>query len=432
MQEMNTSGPVPSNSLQGIKFSTDPVGNVPIYYSIDSESVIVGHTAQSVAENRQTQGIDPVSAVDFIVNATVCYPYSLFKDIFVVPPGSNVEITPKGLDADTYYLPAEVADKGSEFFWGKRLRECVQQVLFNGVQGANSVKVLYSGGEDARSVVSLLPADLNCELVTFADCDNREVALARRASRFQHHPFTFVQRPQGFYYQDIAKRVRLVGAGRDIRHTHVYGSLAEPFQDADVIIGGYGANMLFKGAGMVNIHQNGQMLDSAGRADVDYPDRPVGTRSALDFPWINRDIACAVDERRWAHHLRLKEFRPRTAGNWHRLWPLGVHSIAYAHHLACLKIGPRVLEPFIDPNMYKIAAEMPDAFRVDHGAFREAFKHSLGWAGWLPTSSGDIPKLGGVVGKQVKRRIDSVRRTSDKIRNRMRCIAGRKPMHHGP
>lgn len=416
-----------------IKVTTDPGGSIPSYYSIHSHSVMFGHTSLSAAPRNDLQSIDPVSVADFIINSTVCYPYSIFKDVFVVPPGSHVEITPKGLDVDTYYLPEEVQDSGTESFWGERIRETVQRVLFDGLKDASSVKVLYSGGEDARSVVSLLPVDLKCELLTFADHDNREVSLARRAARVQRPPFTFLQRPPGFYYQDIEQRVSLIGAGWDVRHTHAYGSLAEPLKEADAIIGGYGADTLFKSAWMGNVQRNKMSrLGPIEKLDPNYPDWPVGTRNAMEFSWLDRDIAAAVDERRWVHHLRLKEFRPRSAGNWHTLWPLGAHRITYPHYLACLKIGPKVVEPFLDPKLYYIAAQMPDTFRVDRRAFREAFKKSLGLAGWLPTSSGNIPALGGYVGKQVNWKINKVRRTRDSIQNKIRIRAGLDKLVQGP
>ena len=414
----------------GYSFFTDRAGSKPLYYSVDNGRVMAASRAQEVAV-ATGQTVDPVSAADFIANATVCYPFSLFEGVYHVPPGARVEVVQGGLNVHPYYVPEEVPDSGTPLAdWAAAIGDGVKAVLEARLAGLRNVCVLFSGGEDARAVASMLPAHLSPQLVTLADTDNREVRLARRAARRLGYPHCHVRRPPGFYRAAIRERVETVGAGWDIRQVHVYGATADALRECDAIVGGYGADTLFKTACMGNVRRRaGRLLPE--RISTEYPDHPVSVVRASGLPWLRREIARAVDERRWSHHERLKEFRPRTAGNWHTLWPLGAHRVAYPHYLSCLAIGPRVVEPFIDDRLYAVAARMPDKFRVDREAFRMAFAEAMGTAGWLPTSSGRIPNVGGAVGQLIARAISERRNARDSIMKRFDKCIGRAAIAQG-
>jgi len=409
---------------------TDHSGSIPVYYGTRGGRIAVGLKPGEVADELGESRIDPVSAADFIINATVCYPYTLFEDVFVAPPGTVSQLTPAGIHSNQYYRPEEGPDQGTAQEWGRRLREGVRGALCAGLVGCRKVKVLYSGGEDARSVVSLLPRELDCELVTLADTENREVRLAHRAARVQGRRFTCRKRPVGFYRQSLKARTALIGAAFDIRHTHVFGATAEGLQNADAILGGYTADTLFKSAWMGNIKKSRRRLGPE-RVLSDRVSEPVGVTRAASLSWIAPGIARDVDQRRRTHHRRLAEFRPLTAGNWHTLWPMGTQRITYAHYLACNAIGPRVLEPFLDGQVYRIAAAMPDRFRADRKAFRAAFSQTLGHVGWLPTSSGRLPNLGGHAGHWVELAIVLQRKLLDAGRFQALKMVGRSASVQG-
>lgn len=413
-----------------ITFVTDHAGSVPLYYAQEQGCVLAGSTPLEVAEQMSAVTFDPVSVADFLLNGTVCYPYTVFKGVYVAPPGAVTEVSPSEVKTATYYRPEEQENNEPVAYWGAQLREQVQHALRAGVEGKENIKVLFSGGEDSRAIVSLLPERNGCELVTFADGYNREVRLAERAARALSVRLRFIQRPEGFYKKDIRERVRAIGGDFDIRHTHVWGQLAEPVKDAGAVVGGYAADTLFKSAWMGNVEKGRKRLTPERLKTTGF-DQPVGVEAASAQDWLDRDVAAAVDERRLAHHKRLQEFRPTSAGNWHTLWPLGSQRVAYAHYLAARLACADVVEPFLAPQVYRLAARMPDEFRVDRKAFRAAFGAPMGKAGWLPTSSGRIPRLGGYAGHYVELGTVAYRRARDRAATLVARINGRKPINQG-
>jgi hypothetical protein len=412
---------------ESVWFVTDHAGSVPLYYAQERGRVLAGKTPLEVAGRMTETVFDPVSVADFLLNGTVCYPYTLFKGVYVAPPGAVTEVTPTQIHSETFYLPEEEESGASVDEWGSQLREQVQHALLAGVEGKRNVKVLFSGGEDSRAVVSLLPEEMECELVTFADGYNREVRLAERAARALRRPWIFIKRSENFYRQDISERCLAIGGSFDILHTHVWGDLALSLQDADVLIGGFTADTLFKSLWMGNVDSKIKRFGPERLQHI-VTDHPVGIENTSKQVWLDPGIAAAVQDRRMAHHQRIKEFRPVSTGNWHNLWPLGSQQPHYAHYLASRLACSEVVEPFLSPQVYRLAAAMPDRFRVDRKAFREAFARTMAMAGWLPTSSGGIPRLGGHLGHWVRLGALASWRARDRITAICATMTGLKPI----
>lgn len=401
-----------------VRVVTDHAASIPVYYHQSRDHVAVGMTPWEVAKTLPIRRLDPVSVADFLINGTVCYPHTLFEDVFVAPPGATTDITTKGVESASYYLPREEVGLSASHEWGECLRSRVDQVLSEGLRDSTcKVKVLFSGGEDSRAVASLLRGRADIELVTFADGYNREVRLAEQAAKALGLPLQFIKRPPEFYRKDIELRTQLIGGAFDVRHTHAWGVLADSLRDADVLVGGYGADTLFKSAGLGNVTRQRKRL-APEKLQYPYPTKPVGIGAGSLQPWLNNEIGGEVDRRRLRHHERLLEFRPTTAGNWHTLWPLGSQRLAYAHYLALRQIGPVVIEPFLAPQVYRLAAVLPDVERTDRKAFRAAFRRPMGRAAWIPGSSGDLPGLGGYPGRFVRSAVYRSRQGMDFFRRR--------------
>lgn len=155
---------------------TDHSGSIPVYYSITNNKIAVGWKPLDVALETSA-ALDPISAADFIANGVVCYPYTMFKDVFVAPPGAVSKITKNGIESHTYYQPREAEAFGSLSYWGERLREGVRAALNSALMEIDRVEVLFSGGEDSRAVASLLPNDIDVSLYTLADGKNSTTLL---------------------------------------------------------------------------------------------------------------------------------------------------------------------------------------------------------------------------------------------------------------
>jgi hypothetical protein len=257
--------------------------------------------------------------------------------------------------------------------------------------------VLFSGGEDSRAILSLIPNSVDCTPTTVLNRRNREYALAHRAAHWLGYSLDLVLRPNSFYRTAIPERIETVGPGWDFRHTHFFGEIADALADADAIVGGYLADTLFKTYYMTNVDTYPRSRQPPRLRDPEPDEMIVPIReSATD--WLREDLVAMVGERRNEHHERIKKCRPLTAGNWHTLWPLTGQRFTYPQYLATLRAGPKIIEPFFFHRVYQLAARMPDPCRVDRRAFRNAFCKPMGMAGWLPDSSDRIPGLGGWAG----------------------------------
>lgn len=378
---------------QRIIVVTDAGGSIPVYWGEGPKGLAIGTLVHHVAHLSGLQAFDRVSVVDFLLNETVCYPYTWFEGIRVVPPGSVCTFSAEGMDVHTYWRPSEPSDVHEPCNvrdWGERLHDEVQRVVMCGLERKTRGRVFFSGGEDSRAVTSLVPDEFDCTPTTVLDSKNREYRFAKWATRGLGRTLEWIKRPEGFYRAAIAQRIDTVGPGRDFRHIHIFGPVAEPYRDADVLLGGYLADTLFKTNYMSNISR---IRGRPDRLASPAPDQIKVLQFNAAPGWFREDLVAAARERRLKHHKRLKQFRPQTAGNWHALWPLS--PVAYAHYLACLRIGPRVVEPFLCSRLYRLAARMPDECRVNRRAFAHAFARKMGVAGWLPTTSGSVPRLRG-------------------------------------
>lgn len=387
---------------------TDAGGSIPIYYAYGPSGFAVGTLVHHVAAASGCTTIDKVSVVDYLFNQTVCYPYSWYEDVRVVPPGSVCSFSEEEKQVHSYWKPVEpdnLYDRNCDTEeWGQRLRGQVQRAVHLGIEAKSRGRVMYSGGEDSRAVLSLVPDSFECTPTTVLDGGDahREYELARRSAELLGRTLEWVPRPQGYYRSMIPERIARIGPGWDFRHTHIFGPVAEQFDNVEVVLGGYMADTLFKTLWMSNIRSRPWrpdiLLDPI--PDKVIPDFRTGEigQAAL---WS--DLVAQSQRRRTDHHRRLKEIRPRTAGNWHQRFPLS-NQPHYAHYLSTLRMSNRVIEPFLFHQSYQLAASMPDYCRVEQRAFRAAFAKGMGRAGMIMTSSGRVPKFsnGGVVGKAVE------------------------------
>jgi asparagine synthetase B (glutamine-hydrolysing) len=381
---------------------TDAGGSIPVYYGRGPKGFAAGTLVHHVAAASGCTALDRVSVVDYLFHQTVCYPYSWYKDVRVVPPGSVCTFGPRDRECHTYWRPHEPSDlyePSDEHEWGERLRSQVQNAIQLSLSGNESARVMYSGGADSRAVLSLVPDSFECIPTTILSGGqgHREYELARRSANLLGREIERIPRPDGYYRSNVEQRIDTIGPGWDLRHTHVHGSVSNRFEDVDVVFGGYLADTLFKTHYMSNVVKRNdwgrseRLLDPMPD-DVEKPDFQSGRIGMWN------DYAMAAKRRRNEHHEKISKFRPRTAGNWHSLWPL--RPVAYAHYLTCLRMGIQVVEPFLWNKSYQLAAQMPDTCRVNRNAYRKAFAEEMGRAGYVVTSSGRVPRLsdGGVTG----------------------------------
>lgn len=378
---------------------TDVSGSIPVFFGGNSQTMHIASKADTVAHAIGYAQTDIVSMADFLQNGAVCHPYTLFEGVRVAPPASVSEVSGDQLSPSLYWTPDEGGFRGTLTEGAKQLRETLQTALAKGLVDTSKVTVMFSGGEDARSLVPLLPKPKVYRLRLIADAANRECCLASKAARSLGFDADLITRDSDHYRKQFINKVRWVGAGHDVRHFHVFGSTAEIMHHADAVVGGLGSDKLFKSDYLSNVANKARESFLPERLLKPNPDKLMNVGTPDSMKWMRPEISRAVWQRRQHHHKLLLTFRPASAGSWHTLWPLGSHSQAHSQFLNNLRYGPRVVEPFLCAATYKLAAIMPDDWKVDRKVFALAVIPPLGRAGWVPTSSGRIPALNGRWGR---------------------------------
>jgi len=413
-----------------MEFDTDPIGLEPHFFRPGHGKPIVARRPEDVIP-ASARSIDPVSAADFILNGSICFPYTFFERVRVIDPGSRVRVLGDGLAVRQYYQPAEAPEQGALEDWAIRIRETLRDVLTDSLQGVQRPLVLFSGGEDSRVIAAmLLEIGIKPALVTFSGSMNREVALARRAARSLGLDLTILIRSDREYEQDICRRAHAIGPGFDLRHGHLLPSLESELPEHDCLIGGFKADAMLKAKPCLsNIAPARNPFKAGDRLLLPYPDRPIFVSDPFARGWISEDMAHSVNVRRSAHHQRIAEIRPRSAGNWHPLWPVASQDFLHAHYRTCKLAAPKYCEPFLDWRMFRLAAEMPDSFRLDARAFRRAFAQILGSAGWRLASGGRVPRLYGPFGRNLQRGTRLTWRILDNLRSSAARRHGTEPMN---
>lgn len=388
---------------------TDVSGSIPIYFGFDEVSTHVASKAEMVARAIGNTALDPIATADFLQNGAVCHPFTLFDAVRAAPPGSISHVENHQVVASYYWTPNE-EEFGSDLEQAAfELRETVRSVLSKGLEDAADVTMMFSGGEDARSLVPLLPNPTNCRLRLIANEGSREHLLARSAAGKLGIQLGVVARESDHYRKQFTAKVQWAGAGHDVRHFHVFAGTADLMSQVDAVVGGLGSDKLFKSDYIFNVANKSKQSFLPERLLGTNPDELVKVGSLEQMQWLRPSVADAVWQRHLAHHELLRRFRPVSAGNWHTLWPLGGHSQAHSQFLNNIRYGPRVVEPFLSASTYKLAAVMPDKWKVDRKVFTAAFIPVMGQAAWVPTTAGRLPALNGVKGRLVQFAVKSWR-----------------------
>jgi hypothetical protein len=257
-----------------------------------------------------------------------------------------------------------------------------------------------------------VPRSFECTPTTILDRKNREYKLAKRSADLLGRRLEWVRRPKDYYRSMVRERIDAIGPGRDFQHTHVLGPLVDHFEKPDVLLGGYLSDTLFKTHYMSNVRKRHDRPEKLVSPEPDTIKETSFSEKGDSF--LRHDLVEKALERREAHHECLKEKRPRTAENWHRIWPV-TNTLAYGHYVACRKMKTEVIEPFLFSQSYRLAAEMPDMARVDSRGFRRAFAREMNLAGFWPTSSGSIPRCGGRIGHEIMRQIKRWRTLKERL-----------------
>jgi asparagine synthetase B (glutamine-hydrolysing) len=357
--------------------------------SPDGGGLVLGTHVDAVARAAGRHGdFDPVSAADLLSNMSIAFPHTLYPGVEQFAPGSARRFDARrGWSAErrAYWQPVERSGYGSVYEAAEALREAFAEDVQIACEGLERVGLLLSAGEDSRVVLGAVPSGKEVRAFIFSDSENREVRVAQRVARAYSAEFVFGPRDPEHYLRGFGDVTAMVGSSQLFTDVHGYEfHAALGIQDMPVVLGGFSADSLLK-------------LDYAGKAlkKKRAQNRPAGEDAPLKIPavpGVREELLREVVERRKAHRRWMAELRPESAAEWYRLWPFSMRK-----HAANLHGNRRLFrthEPFQSNAVVKLAASVPQAWKLDRRLFHLAMRAFMARSWYIPHGKARFPYFG--------------------------------------
>lgn len=368
---------------------TDLMSFIPVYEATYNEHLIVGTHVDSLARTLGRNQInDVVSIADFIMHGYVTYPYTLYKNIRQVSPASVHTwnfIKDSSYKSEYYWRPLEKKIDMTIKQTAKCLREGLADYTTKIASDMDHIALFISGGEDSRTVLSLLPREINKDAFIFLDNMNREGVIAKQvAERFDAN-FNMVKRPPNYYLDVLVECNNLVGSGSQSTHVHTYGFHKNcSFDKYSAIFGGLFSDALLKGSRIRKIkgHWRVPFMPQLKRRN-DYHNEDLSSM------YLDESILKELTERHRVHYKWIYSMRPKSADEWFELWPSSMNfNIPNLHGNRRLF---RSYEPFMSSQVVKIAATVPQSWKLNRRLFHHMTKPLLKEIKEIPHSDGWVP-----------------------------------------
>ncbi|HEU4884904.1 MAG TPA: asparagine synthase-related protein [Longimicrobium sp.] len=347
-------------------------------------SLVLGTHVDAVAEAAGVAGdVDPVSAVELMGYLTIAYPRTLYPAVRQVEPGSVRRFGEYGWTggARAYWRPEESTPFASPDEAAEALRNALVDDVRLAVEGHARVGMLLSGGEDARAVLGAIPRGVQVDCFVYGEADNREIRSARRVAHAYGASVTFARRPPGHdiaHFEDVAG---MVGSQNEFIDVHGYGFHASlRMNEYPVMLGGYSSDALLKGD---NVRRWARRRLRRGEAPGIREARPpvlAGVRPEL----LAQAGARRTEFRRW-----MAELRPASADEWSFIYPFSMRK--YATVFGGNRRLMRMHEPFMSNRVVRLAASVPQAWKLDRALFYRAMRPLLAPSWYVPHTRNRLP-----------------------------------------
>lgn len=367
---------------------TDLLSFVPVYVFQENENIMISTHVDAVATAaNQLHEIDPISQVDFILNGVITYPYTAYKNIRQVSPGSIHKLKQNSyqITSEYYWIPEEKCQYSTIDSAATDLRQAIETYIDRILKYTNNIAQFISGGEDSRTLSALLQSVPERNAIIFLDHMNREGKIAERAAKAYGANFQLYTRDGLHYLKILPACTDLVGSGAQYIHAHSFGFDKICGLDRyDAVFGGLFADALLKGARIKKI-----------RGSKRFPfiphikDRFYSPENQLINDVFTPEALEEVRLRRKEHFERIQSFRQESAEEWFELWPSSMNlNIPNLHTNRRLF---RSYEPFMDHTIVKISAGVPQKWKMNRRLFRVFAKPYLEPTKWLFHSEGRLP-----------------------------------------
>lgn len=365
---------------------TDLFAWIPVFAAEVDGGLVIGTHVDAVAAVVGAR-VDPVSAAELVAHLTITWPRTLYHGVEQVAPGTERRFDSGGWtgEGDAYWRPAERFPYRSVDDAAEALRDALVRDVTLAVAGRGPIGLLLSGGEDSRAVLGALPKGVSVTGFTYADEENREVRSARRVARAYGTRFVFGRRAPDHYIRGMEPVAALVGSQNEYIDAHGYGfHTSLGLASLPVVLGGLSSDALLK-ADNVPPRHFAQVL----RGEV-----PEIRRLPIPkMRGIRPELLEEAAERRNAFRRGLAELRPESADEWSRIYPFTMRKYAANHHGNRRMF--RVHEPFMSNAVVKLAAAVPQRWKLHRRLFHRAVRPLLAPSWYVPHTRNRFPSLPG-------------------------------------
>jgi hypothetical protein len=370
----------------GGRVVTDLFAWVPVFGASAAGGVVMGTHPDAVARIAGA-AVDPVSAAELVAHLTITWPRTLYDGVTQVAPGTERRFDADGwIDSGRQYWRPEERDDVYPTIEAaaEALRTALVEDVALALRGHDRAGLLLSGGEDSRAVLGAVPPGVRVTGFTYADADNREVRSARRVARAYGAGFVFGRRAADHYLRGLEPVARMIGSQNEYIDAHGYGFHTElGLAELPIVLGGLSSDALLK-ADNVPARRVATVL--GGGISAIRP-APIPTMAGIR-PELLREAAA----RRNAYRAELAKLRPRSADEWSRIYPFTMRKYAANHHGNRRLF--RVHEPFMSNPVVRLAASVPQQWKVNRRLFHLAIAPLLRPSWWVPHSRNRFPSLG--------------------------------------
>lgn len=366
----------------------DLMSFVPVFQVIDQGDLMLSTHIDVLARCAGLEDdLDRASLADFILQGTMTYPYTAYENILQLAPGSvyYTSITSDHLERYSYYLPLEEDMYQNMDKAVKDFRAGMESYVDSVVEGVDKAAIFLSGGEDSRSVAGLLMGKVKLDAHVFLDTMNREGKVAKRAAKKYGASFNLALRKKDHLLEVMESSTSLVGSGSEFLSVHTMGfHTICGLGSYPAVFGGYFGDELFKGARIGKTIWSNKYAFLPQRKDSSIsPAKPV--KNLL----FTSEIMEEVKKRRTQHLERIRLIRPESAEEWYGVWPASMDQ-----HISTIHGNRRLFrsyEPYTSHAAVKIAARIPQKWKLNRIFFQKAVKPYLAPAKFIEHGDGRFP-----------------------------------------
>lgn len=366
---------------------TDLLAWIPLFAAEVADPqprLVIGTHVDAVAEAAGVRDrIDPVSAVELMGWFTIAHPRTLYPAVTQLAPGSTRRFSVDGWTTPerVYWQPVERTDFASIDEAADALRAALVADVERAVAGHARVGMMLSGGEDSRAVLGAVPPGVEVQGFIYTEADNREVRSARRVARAYGASLRWERRPPVHDLRHFETVAAMVGSQNEFIDVHGYDlHRSMGIDQLPVVLGGFSSDALLKA----------DNVTGASRRRVLSGESP-GIRPAEPppLPGVRAELLRAAAGRRDEFRRRLAEIRPESAEEWSFIYPFSMRKYAAGFH------GNRRLfrshEPFQSNAVVRIAAGVPQTWKIERRLFARAVRPLLAPSWWVPHSRNRMP-----------------------------------------